>query len=111
MRNRITGLSLVAIMALGGAAFAAKSYQVTGPVVEVTDQTITVEKGKEAWEIGRDAATKVTGGEIKAGDKVTIHYVMTAKDIEVKEAKAAAKPAETKAPEAKPKATATPAKK
>ncbi|HET6149580.1 MAG TPA: hypothetical protein VFH68_18730 [Polyangia bacterium] len=66
------------------AAFAAdKTYQVTGPVLEVTDKTITVEKGKEKWQLARDKDTKVTG-DPKVGAKVTIEYRMTATSIEVK---------------------------
>src|SRR5207249_11171209 len=62
---------------------------------------IVVEKGakKERFEITRDANTKASG-EMKVGDKVTVHYTMTATNIEVKPAKAekgakkeAAKPA------------------
>ena len=44
---------------------------------------IVVMKGKERFEIDRDASTKVTG-ELKVGDKVTIMYTMTAKSVEVK---------------------------
>jgi RNase P/RNase MRP subunit p29 len=59
-----------------------KTYQVTGPVVSVTDDAIVVAKGKENWTIAKDAATK--GPAVKPGDKVTIHYRMTATEIEVK---------------------------
>ena len=52
------------------AVAAAKDYQVTGPVVDVKDDTIIVKKGSENWEIARDKDTKVTG-ELKAGAKVT----------------------------------------
>lgn len=78
-------------LALALAAFALpalpaeKSYQVTGPVVDVTSDTITVQKGKEKWEIARAADTQASG-EIKKGDKVTVHYKMTATKIEVKPA-------------------------
>ncbi len=79
-------VSVTAIMAA-----AARTYQVTGPVLEVKDNSITVQKGKEKWEIARDKDTKVTG-DLKVGSKVTIEYRMTATSIEVKEAgKAAAK--------------------
>jgi hypothetical protein len=61
----------------------AMAYQVTGPVLEVTDSKIVVQKGKEKWELARDASTKVTG-DIKVGDKVTAEYKMTATSIEVK---------------------------
>lgn len=74
---------------LAGPAFAAeKSYQVTGPVLDVTDDSITVQKGSEKWKIARTPETKVTG-EIKKGEKVTVEYRMTATSVEVKAAKAA----------------------
>ena len=90
-----TLLSLVAAgtLALSSTAFAgAKSYQVTGPITEVNDSMIVVMKGKERFEIDRDANTKVTG-ELKVGEKVTVMYTMTAKDVEVKADKSAKKDA------------------
>jgi hypothetical protein len=77
-------------LSINSYAAAPKTYQVTGPVLEMTDTTIIVQKGKEKWEISRDAAGKVTG-ELKVGAKVTIEYFMTAKTIEVKEDKKAKK--------------------
>lgn len=89
MKNANRYLSVLALGATlfaGPAAFAAdKTYQVTGPVLEVTDTTVTVQKGKEKWEIARGADTKVTG-ELKVGAKVTVTYTMTATAIEAKEA-------------------------
>ena len=85
-------LSLLAAasLALSSAAFAAgaKTYQVTGPVLEVTDSMIVIEKGakKERWEINRDANTKITG-DPKVGEKVTVTYTMSATDVEVKAGK------------------------
>ena len=83
-------LSLILAMSLGFSSLAvaesAKSYQVTGPVLEMNDSMIAVQKGKERWEIARDAASKVPG-DLKVGDKVTITYTMTAKEVEVKPAK------------------------
>ena len=81
--------ALLASLILLGASysFAAKTYQVTGPVLEVTDSKIVVEKGKDKWEIERTANTKVTG-ELKVGEKVTIEYTMAAGSVEVKESKA-----------------------
>ena len=67
---------------------APKSYQVSGPVLEVTDSMIAVQKGKERWEIARDDKTKA-GAEVKVGDRVTIEYTMTATRIEVKADKSA----------------------
>ncbi|HSB79078.1 MAG TPA: hypothetical protein VLM91_09835 [Candidatus Methylomirabilis sp.] len=79
-------------------AFAAsvKTYQVTGPVLDVKDDMIVVQKGNDKWEIARDKDTKVTG-DLKVGSKVTIQYTMTAKEIESKEAPAKKEPAK-KAP-------------
>jgi len=92
-KNRLVQLCLFAalIAVLIGVAYAGapKTYQVTGPVLSVTPDTITVAPVKypgEKWEIGRDASTKMTG-DPKVGDKVTIVYRMTAASIEVKPAK------------------------
>ncbi len=90
---KTTALSLIAAasLALSGAVFAAsaKDYQVTGPIVEVNSSMIVIEKGqkKERWEIARDSGTK-SDTEPKVGDKVTVHYTMTATNIEAKAAKA-----------------------
>ena len=77
-----------AMLALNSAALAGsvRDYQVTGPILEVNDSMIVVQKGHERWEIARDANTKATG-EMKVGDKVTVHYSMTAKSIEAKAGK------------------------
>jgi hypothetical protein len=66
----------------------AKTYQVTGPVLEITPTTITVQKGSsEKWEIARDSKTKLPSN-VKVGTKVTIYYMMVAAEVEVKETKA-----------------------
>jgi hypothetical protein len=74
--------SLLTVVALL-AASSAWAYQVTGPVLEVTDSKIVVQKGSEKWELARTPDTKVTG-DLKVGSKVTIEYSMTAKSVEVK---------------------------
>lgn len=84
MKIKAFSLIAVASLMLGSIAFAgAKTYQVTGPVLDVNDSMITVQKGKDRWELDRDSNTKVNG-DVKVGDKVTITYTMTAKDVEVK---------------------------
>ena len=92
--NIKTAFSLLAAasLALSSATFAAgaKTYQVTGPVLEVTDTMVAVQKGKDRWEIARDASTKVTG-DLKVGAKVTIEYRMTATSVDVKAAKGSEK--------------------
>ena len=71
---------LAASLAFAGAV---KTYQVTGPVLELKDDKIVVQKGNEKWEIARDKDSKVTG-DLKVGSKVTIMYSMKATSIEVK---------------------------
>jgi len=65
------------------AAAAVNRYQVTGPVLALTADTITVQKGKDVWELGRDKETKVTG-DLKKGKTVLIKYRMIATEITVK---------------------------
>jgi hypothetical protein len=112
MKTATRSLTLTFVSALLlGATFAVparaadKTYQVTGPVLELTDTSVTVQKGKEKWQLARNKDTKVTG-DLKVGAKVTIMYTMTATSIEAKggdakaDAKAAgkdAKPAEAPA--------------
>lgn len=90
-----------AVMLCSSLVFAAgpKTYQVTGPVLEVKDDSVTVQKGKEKWEISKDTSTKVAG-DLKVGSKVTIEYTMKAATIEVKEQgkKAEQKKTEQQAP-------------
>src|SRR4051812_33326319 len=94
MKN-IRSLALGLLLSLpAGATLAAppKTYQVTGPILEVRDDVVVVKKGNEKWEIARGADTKVKG-ELKVGSKVTIEYRMTATTIESKDAASAAAPA------------------
>ncbi|HKA33444.1 MAG TPA: hypothetical protein VKH64_09540 [Candidatus Binatia bacterium] len=67
------------------AAAGPKDYQVTGPVLDVNDDVITVQKGTEKWEIGRDKSTKIDG-DLKKGSRVTVYYKMSATKVEVKDA-------------------------
>jgi len=89
--------SLLAVLLLSAtlraapaSAAAAKTYQVTGPVLEVTGDMIAVQKGKDRWEVARDGSTKMPA-DVKVGDKVTIEYRMKATSVDVKAEKAAAK--------------------
>jgi hypothetical protein len=79
----VAAVSLLPAFALA----APKTYQVTGPILELTDTLIVVQKGQDRWELARDASTKVTG-TLKVGAKVTIEYRMTATSVEVKAAAA-----------------------
>lgn len=92
-------LAATALIFSASAAFAAPhTYQVTGPVVAVDKDKIIVQKDADKWEIALDKNTKAPK-DIKAGDRVTVEYSMTAAKITNKDAKAddkaAAKPAKT----------------
>ena len=89
----ICGMMAAGVFALAATveADSTKSYQVTGPVLEMTDTMIVVQKGKERWEVERNASTKITG-DVKVGSKETIMYTMTATEVEAKGEKATKKP-------------------
>jgi acyl-coenzyme A synthetase/AMP-(fatty) acid ligase len=86
-KTALTILALASALQFGAiampAAEAAKAYQVTGPIVELTDKLIVVQKGEDRWEIAREAGTK-SDSALKVGDKVTIYYTMHATKIESK---------------------------
>jgi len=82
--KRTLALFIVVLFLSAASLVGAKDYQVTGPVVDVKDDAITVKKGTEDWEIARDKNTKAPSN-IKKGDRVMIKYKMTATSIESKE--------------------------
>ena len=86
MRKRIVSVLFAVLLPVSMAIAAGpREYQVTGPVLDVTDDIITVEKDKEKWQIARTKDTKVTG-DLKKGSRVTVYYRMTASSVEVKDA-------------------------
>lgn len=87
-------LTLGVALSLPALADTAKTYQVTGPVLDVSPTMIAVQKGKDRWEIARDSGTKMPA-DVKVGDKVTIEYRMTATSVEVKPAAGAKKSGKT----------------
>ena len=57
---------------IGDSALAAPwplTKQVTGPVLEVTDSYIVVQKGEDKWQIARDANTKGGAGKVEKNDR------------------------------------------
>ncbi len=78
MKKLFLSLALVALATSQLSAADAKTYQVTGPVLEVTPTYIVVQKGDEKWQIATD---KATAGAVKVGDKITIQYQMVAKKV------------------------------
>ena len=83
MRTTTWGLLVAGLVASAAIAADIKSYQVTGPVVDVTPDSITVQKGKENWQIAKGSTTKAPA-TLNKGDKVTVYYQMTATEIEAK---------------------------
>jgi hypothetical protein len=84
--QRLQILAVAASMFIAGffVSAAVKKYQVTGKVLEATDTMIAVDKSGDRWELERNDQTKVTGGDVKVGGKVTIEYRMIATNVEVK---------------------------
>lgn len=84
---RRTAIAFLLFLSMSALAFAAgpKTYQVTGPVLAINGNVITVQKGAEKWELAIDKNTKTTG-DLKVGAKVTIEYQMTATTITAKPA-------------------------
>ena len=70
-----------ATLTLGSTAFAQTAH-LTGKVIAVTSDKITVQKGKEVWDIKLTASTKVSGDK-KVGSTVTVTY--NAPDAQKKE--------------------------
>lgn len=87
MKSSFILVGVLLLMVTSAFAAKPKSYQVTGPVLEVTSDMVAVQKGDDRWEIARDNVATVKGGDLKVGSKVTIEYTMQAKSIEVKPAK------------------------
>lgn len=79
-------LALVLGYSFPAQARAPKKYQVTGKVLEVTQDYIAVDKAGERWELGRGSETKITG-KLVVGATVTIEYQMTARSVDVKDKK------------------------
>ena len=102
MKRCLLALCAVLLLATISAAAGPIQYQVTGPVLEVRDDAIVVQKGSEKWEIARDKATAVAG-DLKVGSKVTVYYTMKAASIEVKADAKKAEPNKAEPQKASPK--------
>lgn len=82
--------NLLLILAIGiafsGIVFAQTS-QLTGKIISVSTSAITVQKGREVWDIKRSRSTRVDG-DLKVGSTVTVTYNMP--DAQKKEGPTAA---------------------
>jgi hypothetical protein len=76
-------IAVAAMVLIASVAFAGKTYQFTGTVLEVKENVIIVDKAGEKFEMSRDAGTKIKG-DLKIGAKVTVKYESRATEIEVK---------------------------
>ena len=74
---------VVVLVLVAAVAFAGKTYQFTGKVLEIKDNVIVVDKKGEKFELVKDANTKIKG-DLKVGAKVTVQYESRATEIEVK---------------------------
>ena len=70
-----------ASLTLSSTAFAQTAHM-TGKVIAVTSDKITVQKGKEVWDINLTTSTEVSGAK-KVGSTVTVTY--NAPDAQKKE--------------------------
>jgi len=84
MNPKIICLLAALSLAVSGSGLAAgaKTYQITGTVVEATGSKVTVEKGTERFEFDIEPATTKGSAELKVGSTVTVTYVMSATKIE-----------------------------
>ena len=61
--------ALLATLTTLGHTADSNTYQVSGPILSMTATTVTVLKDGEKWEIAKDQATPVRGGELKVASK------------------------------------------
>src|SRR5215471_4848960 len=101
-KNLFRVLAPAAFLLFSSAALALDDFQVTGPITEKTESTITVMKpGKkkgdqpERFQIGISKDTKGLA-EAKVGDTVRVKYKMNASSLEVLPPAKDAKPAKKK---------------
>ncbi len=80
--KRVLILAVVAVMIMATMAFAGKTYQFTGRVLEVKDNVV-VDKNGDKFRMAKDANTKVNG-DLMVGAKVTVKYESRAAELEVK---------------------------
>ncbi len=84
MNPKIICLLAALSLAFGGNILAAgaKTYEITGTVMEATGSKVTVEKGADRFEIDIDPVTTKGSADLKVGSTVTVTYVMSATKIE-----------------------------
>lgn len=76
-------VALVAAVVSWSVAASLKQYQYTGIIIEVDgpSKILKVSRGGEIWEFSIQGLKDM---KAKKGDKVTVHYQMVAKKVEMK---------------------------
>jgi hypothetical protein len=97
MNAKIICLLAAVSFAFSGTIFAAgaKTYQITGTVIEATGSKVIVEKGTDRFEFDIDPATVKGSAELQVGSTVTVTYVMSATKIEAATAATGSSPVTT----------------
>lgn len=80
------GMALCGLLCVTAALAATRAVLITGPITDIREDAIVIQKGKQQWEIARGAATKVRG-ELRKGALVTIEVYLSAGTIDVREDK------------------------
>jgi hypothetical protein len=75
---------LSGLLLLAPAMAATRAIIVTGPITDIRDDAIVIQKGKQQWEIARNPGTKVKG-ELRKGALVSVEVYLNAGTIEVRE--------------------------
>ncbi|MDH4134781.1 MAG: hypothetical protein OEV31_08310 [Gammaproteobacteria bacterium] len=73
-------------IAKGPVLGATRPIRITGQVIDVREDAIVVQKGKEKWEIARHPAAAIKG-DLKKGARVTVDFRAIAAGIEVRDEK------------------------
>jgi len=79
-------LFLIGLLVSFAAQAATRAILITGPITDVREDMIVIQKGKQQWEIARGPSTKVRG-ELRKGALVTIEVYLSAGTIDVREEK------------------------
>ena len=83
-------LILFSLLVSVSALAATRAVVISGPITDIREDMIVIQKGKQQWEIARGPSTKVRG-ELRKGALVTIEVYLSAGTIDVRDEKKEAK--------------------
>ena len=78
--KRIIAILLASFM-FGQLAFASKTFSITGSIIKITPDVVTISGGMGPLDFDRKALDPQSSDHLKVGDKVTVSYMMTVKKI------------------------------